>query len=199
MNTSDQNKSLAYPGRGTLNRLYYKLPLVLWRMGFGSYFSSPARGGGKMVAITTTGRKSNQPRHTMASCISSGGKDYVISGWGERSDWVKNILADPLVTVQTGGRSYTAHAYRVVEPGEFASAAGSLYDSGGDSHFEEWLETLGVEHSLAGILSRKDQIYLVGFEPAELEGPPPLKADLAWIWVVLILLVAGIFLGSIWP
>jgi deazaflavin-dependent oxidoreductase (nitroreductase family) len=182
---------MTYPRRGTLNRILYRIPLVFWRLGFGGYLSNPARGGSKMLVVTTRGRKSGLPRHTMLSYILNNGKEYVASGWGVRSDWVKNIQADPLVTIQAGGRIYSAHAKRLVDPVEFQGAARSLFDSGGDSHFEDWLDSLGIEHNINDFLEKQDRVYLMGFERVEEDGPDPLLADLLWIWAVLFSLLLG--------
>lgn len=147
-----------------------------------------------MLVITTTGRKSKLPRHTMASYFQVDKKDYVISGWEERSDWVKNMLEDPLVTIQSAGRIYSAHAKRVIELPEFTAAAKSLHDSGGDSHFEHWLESLDIEPLLEDLVSKKDRIYMVGFDQVDQEGPPPLAANLIWIWaIILSLLLSMLF------
>jgi deazaflavin-dependent oxidoreductase (nitroreductase family) len=182
---------MTYPRRGTLYRILYKIPLVLWRLGFGSYLSHPARGGSKMLVLTARGRKSGLPRHTMLSYILYDGKEYVVSGWGERSDWVKNIQADPMVTIQAGGKIYSAHASRLLDPEEFKGAARSLFDSGGDSHFEDWLDGLGIDQNLEDLLEKQDRVYLMGFERVEEDGPDPLPADLLWIWAVLFSLLLG--------
>jgi deazaflavin-dependent oxidoreductase (nitroreductase family) len=45
-----------------------------------------------------------------------GGTVYLLSGAGDRSDWVRNILASPTVTLRIGDVEHTTRA-RVVEPG----------------------------------------------------------------------------------
>lgn len=41
----------------------------------------------------------------------------VVSGWGTKADWYRNILASPPIEVQTGGKRY-APSFRVVSPEE---------------------------------------------------------------------------------
>ncbi len=41
------------------------------------------------------------------------GQVYVASGWGERSDWVRNISANPAVQVQIAGQGWPARARRL--------------------------------------------------------------------------------------
>jgi len=194
MSDKDHPGSMAYPSKRTLNRFIYKLPLLLWRLGFGSLLSHPARDGKRMMVITTIGRKSKLPRHTMVSNIRYDQKDYAISGWWHRSDWVKNFINDPLVTVQSGGRIYSAYARRVEDINEIRAVAQALFDSGGDSHFSDWLASLGIEENLDELMEKRDLVYFVGFDQVDRKGPAPLRSDLVWVWGILIFLISIIWL-----
>jgi hypothetical protein len=125
----------------------------------------------------------------MLSYAPAGGKDYVCSGWGERSDWVKNILADPLVTVQVGRHQYTGKAYRVVDVDEFTTVAEKMFLTGGDSHFQPWLESYDIRFKKKDMIAKRDRLFIIGFEPVEQEGPPSLQADLRWIWPILVIVI----------
>jgi len=188
----DTSPSMTYPSKGTFNRLFFKTPLFLWRTGMGPLLSHPALGGSRMLALTTRGRKSGQPRHTMLSYAPAGSKDYVCSGWGKRSDWVKNMLADPLVTVQVGQKTYSARAYRVTDLEEFTTVAEGMFLTGGDAHFEPWLASYGIDHDLEDMIAKRDRLQVFGFEPVEEPGPSPLPADLRWIWLLLASLILTI-------
>lgn len=188
----DPSPSMAYPGKGTFNRLFFKTPLFLWRTGLGPLLSHPLLGGSRMLALTTRGRKSGLPRHTMLSYAPAGGKDYVCSGWGERSDWVKNIQADPLVTVQVGRYTYSGRAYRVQDREEFTTVAEAMFLTGGDSHFKPWLASYGIDYDLEDMIAKRDRLVVFGFEPAAKTGPAPLTADLRWIWLLLAALILAI-------
>ncbi len=188
---------MPYPKKGSINRIIYKLPLLLWRIGFGPILSHPARDGKKMMVVTTRGRKSNLPRHTMVSCIDFDQKHYAIAGWSQQADWVKNFLSDPLVTVQSEGRIYSAEARKVEDLIELRGVAQALFDSGGDSHFRNWLDSLDIEPNLNDLMRVRDQFYFVGFDPKKTRGPDALEADLLWIWAVIFSLLLG-FLFFIW-
>ena len=193
----EKGGSLPYPKKGSLNRFIYKLPLLLWRLGFGPFLSHPTRGGRKMLVVTTLGRKSQQPRHTMLSNIVFKNKDYVISGWWLRADWVKNFHKDPLVTIQSGEKIYSALARRIENLEELRGVSQALFNSGGDSHFHQWLTDLGIEQNLDDLLEKRNRVFFVGFDPVIKEGPPPLLADLIWVWAVFISFLLG-FLFFIW-
>jgi deazaflavin-dependent oxidoreductase (nitroreductase family) len=68
--------------------------------------------------LTTVGRVSGRP-HTIEIWFAlQGATLYLLSGGGDRSDWVRNLSARPAVTVRIGRRDaaeLAGHA-RVVEP-----------------------------------------------------------------------------------
>jgi deazaflavin-dependent oxidoreductase (nitroreductase family) len=59
--------------------------------------------GGSMMLIGTVGRKTGKLRYFPVSYIDLGGEKLLISGWGEDSNWYKNIVASPEnVNLQVG-------------------------------------------------------------------------------------------------
>jgi deazaflavin-dependent oxidoreductase (nitroreductase family) len=77
------------------------------------------QGAAPFCYLTTTGRVSGRP-HTIEIWFAlSDHTLYVLSGGGDRSDWVRNLLRHPEVTVHLGRRDAAALAgrARVVEPG----------------------------------------------------------------------------------
>lgn len=53
------------------------------------------------MVMTTIGRKSGLPRHTGIGFHQFQGRKYVMNVYGMKSDWYRNVLADPHVTIQT--------------------------------------------------------------------------------------------------
>ena len=76
----------------------------------GGYFS---RASG-WVVLTTRGRKTGLPREVLLPCTRFDGTILVMSTYGERSDWMRNLRRDPRVQVTRGGRVVPARA-EVVE------------------------------------------------------------------------------------
>src|SRR5512143_1374833 len=120
--SQDASGSMTYPARGTLNRLLFKTPLLWWRSGLGWLL------GRYMLVLSTWGRKSHTPRHTMLSYTPINDTIYIGAGWGERCDWYRNLQADPHVTLQVWSQQVTgqkgevaipAIARRVTEENEF--------------------------------------------------------------------------------
>jgi deazaflavin-dependent oxidoreductase (nitroreductase family) len=98
-----------HPPRG-LARLAFRLPIWLYRAKLGWLL------GTRFLYLTHTGRKSGQPRHSILEMVRynpASGVCIVASGWGEKSDWVRNVTQNPKVTVQVKNRGFQATARRL--------------------------------------------------------------------------------------
>jgi deazaflavin-dependent oxidoreductase (nitroreductase family) len=106
---------LPYPA-GVL-RWLARMPLYLYQLGLGwTILWIP------VLVLTTRGRSSGQPRHVVLEWRRHGSKYYVVSAWGKRPHWYRNLLAAPMVTVQYGNRVFRARATPVQDPNEAARA-----------------------------------------------------------------------------
>jgi deazaflavin-dependent oxidoreductase (nitroreductase family) len=64
--------------------------------------------------LTTTGRRSGQPREIEIWFTEHGGAHYLVAEHRERTQWVQNLLADPRVRWRVGDATFTGRA-RVVD------------------------------------------------------------------------------------
>jgi len=64
----------------------------------------------KQVLLETTGRKSGQPRQTPVGGRRVGDEFWLVSEFGERSQYIRNIQADPAVRVRIDGQWHTGTA-----------------------------------------------------------------------------------------
>jgi deazaflavin-dependent oxidoreductase (nitroreductase family) len=60
--------------------------------------------------LTTTGRKSGKPHEIEIWFGIQGNSLYLLSGGGEDSDWVKNLRANPNVTLRIAKRTFSGIA-----------------------------------------------------------------------------------------
>ncbi len=150
--------AMAYPAPWTLNRLLFKLPLALIRIGLGFLFWR------SMLVLTTTGRKSGAPHQVMLSFFVLDETYYVISGWGESTDWYQNIEADPTVRVRVGPQIWRAQARRVEELREFEQAMQVLLAGSGDSHVRSWLASLEIKPQFPDMLAKRNRIHLIALD-----------------------------------
>jgi len=93
------------PGKAL--RLGLRLPIWLYRAQLGWLL------GHRFLLLTHTGRKSGLPRQTVIEVVRYE-KDtktcYVVSGWGEKSDWYQNVRKSPQVGIHSGGDRFQAQA-----------------------------------------------------------------------------------------
>lgn len=177
-------EALPYPDNPALRSLF-RSPMLLFRLGLGSLV------GRLFMVMTTTGRKSGQPRRAVVEYQSWNGRKYAIAAW-PKSDWYQNLMADPRVTVQTADGVEQMTARRVTDDAELAAVYDNVY-SQASPEIQQFWEALGFEMNRESFLGNKDQLHLLVFEPTSQPTPPPLEADLQWVWpLVAVVVVAGL-------
>lgn len=75
--------------------------------------------GKSLLLLHTIGAKSGQPRINPVACVSDGDRLVVIASKGgapTNPDWYYNLLANPLVNVETGSEQFQARATVATEP-----------------------------------------------------------------------------------
>lgn len=88
------------PPRG-FSRLLYRLPIWFYRWHLGWLM------GGRFMLLNHVGRKSGLPRQAVvevAEYDATKNLYLVASGFGPKSDWYRNVLQTPDVTIQVGRR-----------------------------------------------------------------------------------------------
>jgi deazaflavin-dependent oxidoreductase (nitroreductase family) len=99
-----------------ITRFFFRAPIWLYKFHLGWLM------GNRMFKITHTGRISGQPRQVVLEVVKHDPDNdvyYIAAAWGEKSDWVKNIRANPKVKVQVGSRKFDMLAEQLTpEQGE---------------------------------------------------------------------------------
>ena len=94
--------------------------------------------------LTTVGRVSGTPHRIEIWFALHDGSVYMLSGGGERSDWVKNLIAEPSVTLQIGEQTRATTA-RIVSATDEDEVARRLllekYRSRYSGKLDEWDRT----------------------------------------------------------
>ena len=88
-------------------RLSLRLPIWLYRLHLGWLL------GDRFLLLDHTGRQTGLPRQTVIEVVRydrASGVCLVGSGWGEKSDWFRNIQHNPRVSVTLGRRCWAARA-----------------------------------------------------------------------------------------
>jgi deazaflavin-dependent oxidoreductase (nitroreductase family) len=86
-------------------RFAFRLPIHLSRLNLGWLL------GHRGLLLIHQGRKSSLLRETVLEVAlydPDSRKSVVLSAWGEKADWYRNIEATPALEVRTGGQRYVA-------------------------------------------------------------------------------------------
>jgi deazaflavin-dependent oxidoreductase (nitroreductase family) len=178
---------LSYP-TSFWRRLLFKAPIELWRLGLGWLV------GWALMLITHTGRKSGLPHRTMVEYHSLHGVKYAPCAFGPRSDWYQNIVANPNAVIQTIHGAERVKAVRVTSNHELLRVF-ALFRHRDPPLLKAYLASFDIQATPEDVLAKKERIYWLRFDPTSGPTPPPLKADLAWIWLVALAggLIAWLF------
>lgn len=168
---------MAYPA-DELRRWMFRAPITLWRLGLGPVI------GPRFMLITHTGRSSGLPRRAIVEYATWQAHKYAIAAWGDAADWVKNITADPRVTVQT--HIGTERMCAVRETGDEALRhVYAAFMRVSPVMFNWYLTSLEIEANPNAVVAHKDRLSIWRFDPTAEPTPPPVEADLTWVWPVL--------------
>jgi deazaflavin-dependent oxidoreductase (nitroreductase family) len=78
--------------------------------------------------LTTRGRVTGQPHEIEIWFAADGATLYMLSGGGDRSDWVRNLCAEPKVTVRIRDTTYDASARVIADATEERHARTLVFD-----------------------------------------------------------------------
>ncbi|HEX8996937.1 MAG TPA: nitroreductase family deazaflavin-dependent oxidoreductase [Ktedonobacterales bacterium] len=147
--------------RGLL-RFGFNLPIALYRVRLGWLL------GHHFLLLTHRGRKTGQLRRTVLEVVSYDARtreSAVMSAWGDRADWYRNIQASPAVEVQTGWSQY-APEVRLLGPEERYVAL-RTYERRYGRAFRAVMRYLGYQYdgTEASLRALADVALVVGFRP----------------------------------
>ncbi len=94
--------------------------------------------------LTTTGRRSGEPHRIEIWFALVDGVVYLLSGGGDRSDWVRNLEVSPDVVLEIGDEERTTQARVVTDPEEDALArrvVGEKYGPRSEDDLADWRRT----------------------------------------------------------
>jgi len=98
-------------------RTLYRVPTYLYEHDLGWLF------GRRFLCLTHVGRRSGRRYRTVIEVAELAGDEFmVISGFGRKSDWFRNVLAGGEISVTVGRRQFVAAARELDE----AEAVGVL-------------------------------------------------------------------------
>lgn len=158
-----------------LNR-FYVIPAI--KAGLGPLHANPFTGS--WMLLRTTGRRTALPREVALGYAILDGSVYCCAGFGPRTQWYRNLLADPRVEVVLPGAAFAGVAEEVTEPAELDRAWRTLIRS---------LGVIGRGFVCAAdapaeeLIARTANLPLIRIRPV---GIAPGPADPGgWLWAAL--------------
>ncbi len=148
--------------------------------GLGPWLGTPF--GGWMLLLRVRGRKSGVMRETPLSYLIADGSVWVVAGFGPRTEWYRNLLADPAVEVWLPGRHVAGRAVEVRTPAVRARILPLLVRATGAPAFltgiNPWRSTD------ERLLDALDFVPLIRIDADEgwLDAGPDDPGGHAWIW-----------------
>lgn len=154
--------------------------LLFWRLGLGTWMSFWPEGFGRYMVITHTGRKTGVRRQTPVNYTVMDGEVYCTAGFGQISDWYRNIMKNPNVEIWLPDGWWEARAEEVTDPQARLPLMRQVIR---DSGFAGRLAGIDAgrisDEALDRITSDYRLIHLRRTAPRTGSGGP---GELAWVW-----------------
>jgi hypothetical protein len=80
-----------------------------------------------VIHLTTVGRVTGRPHTVEIWFAHRESTIYLLSGGGDRSDWVRNLLHTPAVLFQVAGGEYPGRGRTITDPGEDRLARDAVF------------------------------------------------------------------------
>jgi deazaflavin-dependent oxidoreductase (nitroreductase family) len=173
-----------------LNR-FFMVPAL--KAGLGPWIGTPV--GGWVLLLRVRGRKSGIVRDNPLSYLVADGAVWVMAGFGSRTDWYRNLLADPEVELLLPSRAIACRAQVVDSPYIRARIIPRLMRATGAPGFLSGVNPYrSTDEQLMAATAWVPLIRLAPEDELLVAGPDD-PGGLGWLWRQPLLLVAGLLLG----
>jgi deazaflavin-dependent oxidoreductase (nitroreductase family) len=172
-------------------KYFNKFMVFMWRLGLGPWINAWPKVGGQILVITHTGRKSGLKRKTPANFALIDGEIYCTAGFGGKSDWYCNILAQPEIEVWLPDSWWTGLAEDVSESVNRLAIMRQVLIGSGFASFVAGINPYKIsDEELAAVTTDYKLIHIQRSLPRTGKGGP---GDLWWVWptAVFALLLLG--------
>lgn len=166
-----------------LRRVFHLMNMgmvLFWRLGLGRLAGVWPRGFGRLLVIEHTGRRSGSCYRTPVNYTVVGDDLYCVAAFGERTDWYRNLLANPNSAVWLPDGRWDAEVADVSDdPGRVDLTRRVLVDSGFAAHLFGLHPNEIEDEDLAEAISA---YRLVRIRPLRKQTATVGPGDLMWIW-----------------
>lgn len=170
-----------------LNR-WFMVPAT--HAGLGAWLSTPI--GGAMVLLRVRGRKSGLVRETPLNYLIAEGSIWVVAGFGPRSEWYRNLVADPRVEAWLPGRRVIGTVSEVRSPAVRRRILPALLRSTAGPSLAAGLDPW--RHTEDELLEALAYVPLLRIDPDDgwIEACPDDPGGHAWVWRQALVVVGSV-------
>ncbi len=179
---TDDGDDLQYlrPVFARMNRV---LMIPMWRLGMGRILNAWPAVGGRILVLAHRGRRSGTRYLAPLNYAAVGDDLYVTAGFGPRTDWYRNVLAEPDVTVWLpGGRWYAEVTDVTDSPDRIDLLREVLVGSGAVAPMLGIHPATMSDDELDAACPDYQVLRITPY--ARVRGPEG-RADLVWVWAVV--------------
>ncbi|PKO10272.1 MAG: hypothetical protein CVU40_06665 [Chloroflexi bacterium HGW-Chloroflexi-2] len=161
------------------DKFYSHAPIYAWRFGLGPIV------GRYIMIITQINHKTGNPCKTSIEYFEINGIKYIANLFGVQSQWYRNIMSNPRVSIQTSDGTEQMVAVPVSQDDELITIIEWLLNRN-PKFITRYMDEFGVQPSRKDILKHKNDLIFLRFDPTSEPTPRGLEVDLAWIWPILL-------------
>lgn len=168
-------------------KAFNRFMLLLWRLGLGPFINIWPAVIGRIMVIAHTGRRSGVLRRTPVNYALVNDVIYCVAGFGQISDWYRNIKANPSVEVWLPSGWWAGVAEEVTDPAIRVSLIRQVLIASGFATYAAGINPRRLsDEELQEITA---DYRLLRIRRTAARTGPGAPADLAWLWPLAALIL----------
>lgn len=168
--------------------------LTMWRLGLGPMMNLTPEYGGQLMVLTHIGRKSGKQRRQPLNYAIVDGDVYCVAGWGTKSDWYRNIMANPRVEVWLPDGWWQGIAQDVSDSPERARLLRAVMMGSGFAAYAAGINAKTItDEELEKVAG---EYRLIRIQRTGARTGPGGPGDLAWVWQVATVVLLVVLFGA---
>lgn len=180
--------------RQSMQKFNQYMMVPMWRLGLGKLINMWPEGIGQIMVLVHRGRKSGRVYQTPVNYILLNGNAYCAVGFGQTSDWYRNIMANPQVEIWLPDGWWAGEASDVTNDAELdapamlrailvaSGYAGPLFGMDPNTMSDEQLEEMVKTYRIVRITR------------TEARTGPGGPDEFSWIWPLVAMALGMMFL-----
>lgn len=167
------------------------LMLWHWRLGMGAYLNFWPSGLGRFLILLHTGRKSGRRYHTPVNYAEDAGDLYIVAGFGAKTDWYRNLMAQPQTEVWLPDGRWQVAVTDITDSADQTMRMRAVLQGSGFAAYLAGINPYRMsDAALQAATCEYRLLHLRRIHPLAGSGGP---GDKLWVWPLLV--VAAFLLG----